>query len=76
MKHFAGKVAVVTGGAGGIGRALVERFTDEGMRAVIADIDAKLVDQTTQELRDGGRDVIGVVTDVTELGRTRDALGI
>lgn len=67
MKDFAGRVAVVTGGAGGIGRALVERFTDEGMRAVIADIDAKLVDETTQELRDGGRDVIGVVTDVTEL---------
>ena len=41
MKDFAGKVAVVTGGAGGIGRALVERFTDEGMRAVIADIDTE-----------------------------------
>src|ERR1700736_4753834 len=67
MRDFAGRVAVVTGGAGGIGRALVERFTDEGMRAVIADIDVKLVDQTTQELRDDGRDVIGVVTDVTDL---------
>ena len=43
MKEFAGKVAVVTGSAGGIGRALVERFTDEGMRAVVADIDAALV---------------------------------
>ena len=67
MKDFAGKVAVVTGGAGGIGRALVERFTDEGMRAVVADIDATLVAETTAELRDQGRDVIGVVTDVTEL---------
>jgi NAD(P)-dependent dehydrogenase (short-subunit alcohol dehydrogenase family) len=67
MKDFAGKVAVVTGGAGGIGRALVERFTAEGMKAVIADIDAALVEQTTLELRNQGRDVIGVVTDVTEL---------
>ena len=66
MKDFAGKVAVVTGGAGGIGRALVERFTAEGMKAVVADIDARLVDQTTQELRSQGHDVIGVVTDVTE----------
>ena len=66
MKDFAGKVAVVTGGAGGIGRALIERFTDEGMKGVIADIEAGLVDKTTGELRDQGRDVIGVVTDVTE----------
>ena len=36
MREFAGKVAVVTGGAGGIGRALIERFTDEGMKAVLA----------------------------------------
>jgi NAD(P)-dependent dehydrogenase (short-subunit alcohol dehydrogenase family) len=67
MKDFAGKVAVVTGSAGGIGRALVERFTDEGMRAVVADIDHALVTETTAELRDQGHDVIGVVTDVTEL---------
>jgi NAD(P)-dependent dehydrogenase (short-subunit alcohol dehydrogenase family) len=76
MKDFAGKVAVVTGSGGGIGRALVERFTDEGMRAVVADIDAGLVEQTAAELRDQGRDVIGVVTDVTEpssLAALRDA---
>jgi NAD(P)-dependent dehydrogenase (short-subunit alcohol dehydrogenase family) len=67
METFTGKVAVVTGSAGGIGRALVERFTDEGMKAVVADIDAKLIDQTVGELRDQGRDVIGVRTDVTDL---------
>jgi NAD(P)-dependent dehydrogenase (short-subunit alcohol dehydrogenase family) len=67
VKDFADKVAVVTGGAGGIGRALVERFTAEGMRAVVADIDGELVEQTTAELRAQGRDVIGVVTDVTEI---------
>jgi len=67
MKDFAGKVAVVTGSGGGIGKALVERFTDEGMKAVVADIDAALVDRTTAEFKDQGRDVIGVVTDVTEL---------
>lgn len=67
MKDFVGKVAVVTGSGGGIGRALVEKFTDEGMRAVVADVVPELVDSTTRELRDEGRDVIGVVTDVTDL---------
>jgi NAD(P)-dependent dehydrogenase (short-subunit alcohol dehydrogenase family) len=65
MRDFAGKVAVVTGGAGGIGRALVERFTDEGMKAVVADVVPEAVEQTTAELRDQGRDVLGVVTDVS-----------
>jgi len=67
MKDFAGKVAVVTGGAGGIGRALIERFTDEGMKAVLADVMPDAVEQTTAELRSQGRDVLGVVTDVTSL---------
>ena len=67
MKEFGGKVAVVTGGGQGIGRALIERFTDEGMKAVVADVVPALVEQTTAELRDQGREVIGVVTDVTSL---------
>src|SRR3954451_17819441 len=67
MKEFAGKVAVVTGAGQGIGRALVERFTDEGMKVVLADVVPALVDRTTAELREQGRDVVGVVTDVTSL---------
>jgi len=38
MREFAGKTAVVTGGASGIGLAMVERFASEGMNVVIADI--------------------------------------
>ena len=67
MKDFDGKVAVVTGGAGGIGRALVDRFTAEGMKAVVADVVPEAVEQATAEFRDRGRDVTGVVTDVTSL---------
>ena len=67
MKEFAGKVAVVTGAGQGIGRALVEKFTDEGMKAVVADVVPELVERTSAELRAEGREVIGVVTDVTSL---------
>ena len=39
MKEFMGKVAVVTGAASGIGRALAERCAQEGMKVVLADIE-------------------------------------
>ncbi len=60
-----GRVAVVTGGAGGLGRAMGERFAQEGMRVVLADVQAEPLHATVAELRDGGAEVIGVVTDVT-----------
>ena len=45
-----GKVAIVTGGASGIGRATVERFVAEGARVVIADIDRDAGEALTTEL--------------------------
>ena len=67
MKDVVGKVAVVTGGGQGIGRALAERFTAEGMKVVIADVVPDLVEATARDLRADGREVTGVVTDVTSL---------
>ena len=65
MRELRDRVAVVTGGAAGIGRALVERFAVEGMRLVVADVEEAALDKTVAELAEGGADVMGVPTDVT-----------
>ena len=67
MKQLDGKVAVITGGAGGIGRAMGERMAEEGMRLCLADLNEERLAATVAELRDSGIDVIGVPTDVSEL---------
>lgn len=66
MKDLPGKVAVITGGAGGIGRAIARRFGLEGMKVVLADVLAEPLDQATRALADEGIEVAGVVTDVTD----------
>ena len=66
MQSLSGKVAVVTGGAGGIGRAMCERFGKEGMRLVVADVEQSVLDAAVGEMRAAGHDVIGVRTDVSE----------
>jgi NAD(P)-dependent dehydrogenase (short-subunit alcohol dehydrogenase family) len=63
MKDFRGRVAVVTGGASGIGKALVKAFLGEGMKVVIADVEAPALKTAAEEL---GGDVMGVVTDVSD----------
>jgi NAD(P)-dependent dehydrogenase (short-subunit alcohol dehydrogenase family) len=67
VKELNGKVAVITGGAGGIGRAMGERFAREDMKIVLADIHQPSLDTAVAEMRDAGIDVIGVVTDVSKL---------
>lgn len=61
-----GKVGVVTGGAGGIGKAIGRRFCEEGMKVVLADVLAGPLDEAVGELVADGFDATGVVTDVTD----------
>jgi NAD(P)-dependent dehydrogenase (short-subunit alcohol dehydrogenase family) len=53
--RFAGKVAVVTGGASGIGRALGRRLASDGARVVLADVDAEGVSRAAEEIGAVGR---------------------
>jgi NAD(P)-dependent dehydrogenase (short-subunit alcohol dehydrogenase family) len=66
MDQFQDRVAVVTGGASGIGLALVRAFLAEGMKVVIGDVEKTALDRTVDDLRKSGGDVIGHVTDVAK----------
>jgi NAD(P)-dependent dehydrogenase (short-subunit alcohol dehydrogenase family) len=67
MQDFRRKVAVVTGGASGIGNAVAVRLAREGMKLVLADIDGPSLDAAVAKLRAAGTDVTGVVADVSKL---------
>jgi NAD(P)-dependent dehydrogenase (short-subunit alcohol dehydrogenase family) len=65
MKDFQGKVAVITGGASGLGRAMADRFAREGMRIVLADVEPHALAKAEAEMKAAGAKVIGVRTDVS-----------
>jgi 3-oxoacyl-[acyl-carrier protein] reductase len=63
-----GKIAVVTGGTRGIGRAVVGRLVEEGSRVALCARSADAVEATVSELTRGGATVFGAPCDVTEAG--------
>lgn len=65
MKELVGKIAVVTGAASGIGRALANRFAAEGMRVACADIEEPPLDETVNAIRSEGGEAVAVVCDVS-----------
>jgi 2-dehydro-3-deoxy-L-rhamnonate dehydrogenase (NAD+) len=69
---LSGRFAVVTGGAQGIGRAIVERFLDSGAAVAIWDRDRKLAEETAGELKARNR-VAAVPVDVTRLAEVERA---
>lgn len=73
MKNLQGKVAVITGGAEGIGKALAIMAAAKGMKLVLADIDAAKLDKTVGEFQAQGTEVVGLRTDVSKADQV-DAL--
>lgn len=66
MKDFTGKVAVVTGAASGIGRALAERCAQEGMKVVLADIEEEALASAEEGIKALGVETLAVKTDVSQ----------
>jgi NAD(P)-dependent dehydrogenase (short-subunit alcohol dehydrogenase family) len=82
MRELKGKVAVVTGAASGIGRAMAHRFAREGMRLVVADVEEKPLADARAAVAAVGAEAIAVTTDVSNrwqvdalARRTFDAFG-
>lgn len=82
MDNLQGKVAVITGGASGIGLAVARRAATDGMRIVVADIDEATIEEAVASLRDSGAEATGVHCDVTDaasvdalLAASLDAMG-
>jgi NAD(P)-dependent dehydrogenase (short-subunit alcohol dehydrogenase family) len=66
VKELRGRVAVVTGAASGIGRALARRLGRDGMKVVLADVEAGALQEAAQELEKSGVEALPVVTDVSQ----------
>lgn len=66
MDDFEGKVAVVTGGASGIGLAMATRFAQEGMKIVLGDVEKGALEAAVAQLRQQEFEVHGVVADVAD----------
>ncbi|MFN3404291.1 MAG: bifunctional aldolase/short-chain dehydrogenase [Cytophagaceae bacterium] len=75
-KSLSGKIAFVTGGSGGIGKAIAKKFLGEGACVVIADLDSNTIEETKEELKkEFSKDTVGgVAMDVTSPEKISEAI--
>ncbi len=74
MSRLEGKVALVTGGASGLGRGIVDMFVVEGAWVAILDIEAQWAKESEAELRGKGARAMGIYGDVAKREEVQDAV--
>lgn len=72
--RFTGRVAFVTGGSRGIGKAIVEHFAEEGAKVAIIDVNEEALSETAAELREKGYDVFTKVANVVDAAQIEAAM--
>lgn len=68
MEGLSGRVAMVTGGGAGIGRAIARRLARDGARVAIVDLDAARAEAAAADIRGGGGEALAVTADIADFG--------
>src|ERR1700712_298103 len=69
---FSGKVALITGAAGGIGRATAQAFAQAGAAVAVADIDLAVEEETAEIIKSSGGSALAIHTDVSDSAACKD----
>ena len=73
MTDLTGQIAVVTGAAQGLGRAIAKAYAQEGMKVALIDVKADVLQEVSHEIRSNGGENLAIKADLSDIHETQDA---